>query len=277
VLTPNNDRSLRESDLRTLLDVVRAGYDDEPGEAMPGAVLHGLAKIIPSASVSFCELDLRRDVVVTDQEVSDAPAPPGQPEEADEVFWARFRSCLFCSYPERTGDLRSAVRLSDFYPRRRLHATAMWADFYRPLGAEHEMLVPLPAAPGHARRLLFVRGPADRDFSERERLVVELLQPHLHAVWQDAERRRTGVPGLTPREWEVLHLVAAGHRNSEVAAQLYVSVTTVHMHLRNIFAKLGVHTRTAALAIAMPRPGSSSGSAAAASACRDAGPRRVSS
>jgi DNA-binding NarL/FixJ family response regulator len=38
----------------------------------------------------------------------------------------------------------------------------------------------------------------------------------------------------------------------EIAAQLYVSVTTVHMHLRNIFGKLGVHTRTAALAVAMP-------------------------
>jgi hypothetical protein len=42
-----------------------------------------------------------------------------------------------------------------------------------------------------------VRGPADPDFSERERLALESLRPHLHAVWQDAERRRTGVPGLT--------------------------------------------------------------------------------
>jgi DNA-binding CsgD family transcriptional regulator len=251
-LTPNNDPGLRDGDLRALLDVVRAGYDDEPGEAMPDAVLHGLARLIPSATVTFCELDLRREVVLTDQEVSDAPAPTGQLDATDKVFWAEFWTCLFCSYPERTGDLRSAIKLSDFYSRRRLHATAMWADFYRPIGAEHEMLVPLPAAPGHARRLLFVRGPADPDFSERERLALELLRPHLHAVWQDAECRRTGVPSLTPREWEVLHLVAAGHRNSEIAAHLYISVTTVHMHLRNIFTKLGVHTRTAALAVAMP-------------------------
>ena len=116
------------------------------------------------------------------------------------------------------------------------------------------MLVPLPAAPGHARRVLFVRGPADPDFSERERLALEFLRPHLHAVWQDAERGRTGLPSLTRREWEVLHLVAAGHRNAEIAARLYVSVTTVNMHLRNIYGKLGVHTRAAALALVMPSP-----------------------
>jgi len=184
---------LRESDLRALLDVVRAGYDDDPGEAMPSVVLHGLAKLIPSASVTFCELDLRHEAVLTDQEVSDAPAPTGQIEATDQaigkVFWAEFWNCLFCSYPERTGDLRSVAKLSDFYSRRSLRATAMWADFYRLIGAEHEMLVPLPAAPGHARRLLFIRGPADPDFSERERLGLELLRPHLQAIWQDAERR----------------------------------------------------------------------------------------
>jgi DNA-binding CsgD family transcriptional regulator len=257
---PDNDRDLRESELRALLDVVRAGYDDEPGQAMPGAVLAGLAKLIPCTSVTFCELDLRRQLALTDQEVSDALAPADLVEALEKVFWAELPNCLFCSHPERTGDLRSAVKLSDFYSRRRLHATAMWADFYRPSGTEHEMLVPLPAAPGHARRLLFVRGPADRDFSERERLGLELLRPHLHAVWQDAEHRRAGVPGLTRREWEVLHLVAAGHTNAQIAARLYVSVTTVHMHLRNVFGKLGVHTRTAALAIAMP-PAAATGTA----------------
>jgi DNA-binding CsgD family transcriptional regulator len=250
-LTPN-DRALRESDLRVLLDVVRAGYDDEPGHAMPSAVLHALAKLIPSASVTFCELDVRDQVVLTEQEVSDAPSSAAQTGALERVFWAEFWNCLFCSYPERTGDLRSVVKRSDFYSRRTLHATAMWADFSQPIGAEHEMLVPLPAPPGHARRILFFRGPADPDFTEPERLAAELLRPHLHAVWQDAELRRTGVPSLTRREWEVLHLVAAGYRNAEIAARLHVSITTVHMHLRNIFTKLGVHTRTAALALAMP-------------------------
>lgn len=127
-LTPS-DRALRESDLRVLLDVVRAGYDDEPGQAMPSAVLHALAKLIPCASITFCELDVRDQVVLTDQEVSDAAASASQVAPIDEVFWAEFWNCRFCSYPERAGDLRSVVRLSDFYSRRKLHATAMWAEF----------------------------------------------------------------------------------------------------------------------------------------------------
>lgn len=52
--------------------------------------------------------------------------------------------------------------------------------------------------------------------------------------------------GLTDRELEVLHALALGLTNAEIAAQLVVSTRTVHAHLRSIFAKLGVTTRTAA-------------------------------
>lgn len=99
-LTPDNDRGLRESELRALLDVVRAGYDDEPGDVMPNAVLQGLAKLIPCASVSFLELDLGRQVVLTDQEAGGSPVPADQVEALDMVFWAEYRNCLLCSYPD---------------------------------------------------------------------------------------------------------------------------------------------------------------------------------
>jgi predicted ATPase/DNA-binding CsgD family transcriptional regulator len=55
-----------------------------------------------------------------------------------------------------------------------------------------------------------------------------------------------GEPQLTPRELEVLRLVAAGLTNSEAAARLTVTPHTVNMHLRAIYGKLGVTTRTAA-------------------------------
>lgn len=56
--------------------------------------------------------------------------------------------------------------------------------------------------------------------------------------------------GLTPREVEVLGLVAAGHTNREIGTQLYVSEKTASVHVSNILRKLGVTTRVEAAAVA---------------------------
>lgn len=52
------------------------------------------------------------------------------------------------------------------------------------------------------------------------------------------------------RELEVLHLVAAGRRNSEIAAALYIAEGTVKRHLTNVYAKLGANSRTDAIRLA---------------------------
>ena len=57
---------------------------------------------------------------------------------------------------------------------------------------------------------------------------------------------------LTPREREVVVLVAEGKTNAEIARQLGISPGTVRRHLENVFAKLDVHTRTAAVARLRP-------------------------
>jgi DNA-binding NarL/FixJ family response regulator len=56
--------------------------------------------------------------------------------------------------------------------------------------------------------------------------------------------------GLTPRELEVLRLVAAGSTNRQIASKLVVSEHTVARHVQNIFTKLRVSSRTAATAFA---------------------------
>jgi two-component system NarL family response regulator len=58
---------------------------------------------------------------------------------------------------------------------------------------------------------------------------------------------------LTPREVEVLHLVARGMRNKEIAGDLRISDETVQGHVKNILTKLSVHDRTEAVAVAIRR------------------------
>jgi len=54
-------------------------------------------------------------------------------------------------------------------------------------------------------------------------------------------------PDLTKRERQVLRLMAEGRRNQEIAAELFVSLTTVKTHVNHIFTKLGVQNRVAAI------------------------------
>jgi DNA-binding CsgD family transcriptional regulator len=53
---------------------------------------------------------------------------------------------------------------------------------------------------------------------------------------------------LSPREIEIVRLIAAGHPNKVIAVVLEISVWTVCTHLRRIFAKLGVNSRAAMIA-----------------------------
>jgi DNA-binding NarL/FixJ family response regulator len=56
---------------------------------------------------------------------------------------------------------------------------------------------------------------------------------------------------LTAREVEVLQAVADGLSNKQIAEALFISTYTVQVHLRNVFAKLGVENRTNAVTLAL--------------------------
>jgi len=68
-------------------------------------------------------------------------------------------------------------------------------------------------------------------------------------VRRSRPRRGTGLAALTPRESEVANHVAMGESNREIAAALFLSEKTVESHLVRIYAKLGVHSRSALTAI----------------------------
>ena len=95
-----------------------------------------------------------------------------------------------------------------------------------------------------------------------------LSESRFAAVWEEGRRlpigatvelvagvgARAGVDapdGLTPRETEVLAMVAKGLTDAEVAEHLVVSLRTVHAHLRSVYRKIDVHTRSAATRYAL--------------------------
>ena len=100
----------------------------------------------------------------------------------------------------------------------------------------------LPAAPGEA-----------------EKLVNDVLRKHdrLHS------ERDSAVPtqSLTPRERVILRLLVRGLDNDEIARCLGISPETVHYHLKHVFEKLRVKSRTEAAAIARDLPLAASGTA----------------
>jgi hypothetical protein len=111
---------------------------------------------------------------------------PADDYTADEgltlVHWKHHRDCRPCSYPDRTGDLRSVITIADFYTARRWHSTGMYTDVYQPQGIEHELMLILPARPGKAAdpgrtlRLFLFRGPG-ADFSGADRPAAHTAAP----------------------------------------------------------------------------------------------------
>jgi len=246
-----------ERDLRALAAIVTEDRPDLPArEGLPPSLLDDLLGLIPSDCLTVIGIDSGRqenwfgyDFPAHEFDVVEEIGP--------EVYWDNYWASDSCFYPDRTGDLCSVTKISDFYSARQWHSTGMYCDTVRPAGFEHQLTLCLPpgpgliAGPGQTMRLLFSRGPG-LDFSERDRAVLTLLRPHLHQAYLGAERHRRGTPQLTRRQWEVLRLVAAGHANAQIARQLGVTEGTVGVHLQNIYARLRVSSRTAAVTRAFP-------------------------
>ena len=86
----------------------------------------------------------------------------------------------------------------------------------------------------------------------RELGALPLLE-QLRGIGATPARGDATADALTPREHEILELVAAGRSNGEIGRQLFISAKTVSVHVSNILGKLGAAGRTEAAAIARRR------------------------
>jgi DNA-binding CsgD family transcriptional regulator len=137
------------------------------------------------------------------------------------------------------------VRLAEDDPRAALIAARGAAEVWQELDAPYEC--------ARARELigLACRALGDEDSAALELAAAREAFARLGATVDVARLEGAGAGhGLSPRELQVLTLVAAGATNKEIAAELVLSERTVERHVSNIFAKLSLSTRAAATAFA---------------------------
>ncbi len=256
-------KRLRSDDLAAVVDFLGDIACLESDEAYSPALLERLRALIPCDAITYQEYEYaaRRDRLLIGVEGEVAYRWDGSgPADADGEHYWRVGPCPIVNYRLRERDLE-AVRMSDIISARSFRELPVYREYFRPHGLEHMLDLGLPERPPRQRSLILFRAKASRDFSERDRTLLEMLRRHLRQQETLADLRHRvaaalcgqpdrdcGVHGtaLTVREREIVELVAEGKTNAEIAAQLWVAPSTVKKHLENVYVKLGVGRRAAA-------------------------------
>jgi DNA-binding CsgD family transcriptional regulator len=227
---------LVQRDYGGVLDVLHAAAAVEGPIPFPQPVLRALRDLIPCDVVAYHERIDGVHRVVWDGEPR-APVTPAVREGQ-----------LRYAHEDPLVPVVGTRKYSDYLSRREFHRLGLYADVARPLGVEDMFRLWLEPDGAGGARLEFDR--PDSAFRERDRSVLDLLLAHLRQFRVNAMRRRRPIADgqLTAREREVLALVGEGRTNADIARLLWISPETVRKHLENVYAKLGVHSRTAAVA-----------------------------
>ncbi|HEY7708128.1 MAG TPA: LuxR C-terminal-related transcriptional regulator [Gaiellaceae bacterium] len=330
---------LASKDAARILRFVAEAYALVGDEGCSEELLLELGTLVEADWVGYSDLDWvrRRLTFAVDRPGNQNGWPPIA--DTQEFFW----DSIADAHPIRRAALSGrigAMRFSDFGSRAVLRRTRLYNEWMRLHGTEHTVDIAIRSPEGRLRTFHFDRS-GGRDFTDRERDLLDALEPHLRhlarvartrrllnqaleeldsrppeaargvvllgqtgevefasapaarllgryfpastpqrlpdavAEWLDSGdeplirsrgRRRLTISRcadrllleehesraeLTPREREVLSLVAKGMTNAEIAQILWVARSTVRKHLENVYGKLGVSTRTAAVAQAL--------------------------
>lgn len=149
-----------------------------------------------------------------------------------------------------------SYRDSDLMPATYRERTGLVKKAYSEMGVYYALRTYLV----HKRKLVgnieLFRSKEEGDFSDRDLQVFETFAPHIAlALGRLREQAQNASPArsrqeeimescnLTPREREVVHLVAEGIEDSEAADMLCISVSTLKKHVYNAYRKLDVNNR----------------------------------
>jgi DNA-binding CsgD family transcriptional regulator len=165
-------------------------------------------------------------------------------EDESEAFWRYYwepkrKWCL----PDRTGDYTLTYTADDFVSLRQRRA---WHDESIGWFSERMIQAVLPGD-SFGRHVRFSGWRDGSNFTPKDVLFLKLLRPHFERAHAASVRTRRQTPRLTPRQLHVMGMVRAGLSNRQIASRLDVSEGTVHTHLTNVFARLEVQSRTAAV------------------------------
>lgn len=222
------DSCVHEADVIRLLEILDDAHVWEPDDIFYTSVLAELAELMPADEVAFQVTEWPRIAGVALQVsggrrtvvVLTGTAP-------DDLVLCR--ACAGLS--EQFGSHGVSAHTEVSHGRR----TSGVLGFLAPIGELD-------------RRVLLHRhgGPA---FSGREIDLLRLARPHLAELHLRRRAELNGLSSLTHRQWEILHLVALGATNLQVAHRLLISEGTVRKHLEHVYARLGVESRTEAVAM----------------------------
>ncbi|CAN5795536.1 LuxR C-terminal-related transcriptional regulator [soil metagenome] len=235
-------------------DASRGGWEPQPGLALlrlaqgdTGAAAAAIRRVMSETT----ELPKRAMLLPAYVEIMLAVGDTQEVRSACrklEEISAGFQSGLLgamCAHARGAIDLAEGNAQAALITLR--HAAQSWQELDVPYEVARVRLLV-----GQACRVLGDDDTAELEFEAARGVFARLgAAPDLARV-ESLIRRATSVDAhrLTPRELEVLRLVAAGETNKAIAADLVLSERTVDRHVSNIFSKLGVSSRAAATAYA---------------------------
>jgi DNA-binding CsgD family transcriptional regulator len=257
---------LPDSDIRLMLGFLHEASEVDGPEAFTEPVVQALWRLIPAdaGAVGLSFTGAAPDVAPEDRTVLSFSNVESGFCVNVQSLWTDELDEICRQYVERQEAIpptpkfiNRALRTSDVITRREQQRLELWQLVSRRTGCEDALRLWL-AVPGEEglRRIDFITGRRG-GLSDRDVRVLELLTPHLARLYGRAAARREALPGpsgLTPREQEIVGLIAHGKTNHEIARVLWISPNTVRKHLENIFAKLGVTNRMAAAVQAFGPP-----------------------